>query len=127
MEAAAARLAEMPHGGRTPLAEGLTEVAKVVARERIRDRHQRALVVLVTDGRATAGPDALVRAQRIADAWAGTAETVVVDCESGRFRMGLVGDLARRMGAEHVPLEQVAASGLVEIVTDRTGPRRSAA
>ncbi|WP_346008496.1 magnesium chelatase subunit D family protein [Janibacter terrae] len=127
VEAAAARLAEMPHGGRTPLAEGLTEVAKVVARERIRDRHQRALVVLVTDGRATAGPDALVRAQRIADAWAGTAETVVVDCESGRFRMGLAGDLARRMGAEHVPLEQVAASGLVEIVTDRTGPRRSAA
>ena len=126
VEAAAARLAQMPHGGRTPLAEGLTEIAKVVARERIRDRHQRALVVLVTDGRATAGPDALARAQHIADAWGGTAETVVVDCETGRFRMGLAADLARRMGAEHVPLEQVAASGLVEIVTDRT-TRRSAA
>lgn len=126
VEAGAARLAQMPHGGRTPLAEGLTEIAKVVARERIRDRHQRALVVLVTDGRATAGPDALARAQHIADAWGGTAETVVVDCETGRFRMGLAADLARRMGAEHVPLEQVAASGLVEIVTDRT-TRRSAA
>lgn len=126
VEAAAARLAQMPHGGRTPLAEGLTEIAKVVARERIRDRHQRALVVLVTDGRATAGPDALARTQHIADAWGGTAETVVVDCETGRFRMGLAADLARRMGAEHIPLEQVAASGLVEIVTDRT-TRRSAA
>ena len=127
VDAAAARLAEMPHGGRTPLAEGLTEVAKVVARERIRDRAQRALVVLVTDGRATSGPDALARAQHIADAWGPTAETVVVDCESGRFRMGLAADLAHRMGAEHIPLEQVAASGLVEIVTDRTAPRRSAA
>ncbi|WP_421006821.1 VWA domain-containing protein [Janibacter sp. G349] len=127
VDAAAARLAEMPHGGRTPLAEGLTEIARVVARERIRDRNQRALVVLVTDGRATAGPDALARAQRIADAWGHTAETVVVDCESGRFRMGLAADLAHRMGAEHIALEQVAASGLVEIVTDRTTPRRSAA
>lgn len=130
VDAAAARLAELPHGGRTPLAEGLTEVARVLARERVRDRSQRALVVLVTDGRATAGSDALVRAQLIADRW-GTAvsssETVVVDCESGRFRMGLAADLAARMGAEHIPLEQVAASGLVEIVTDRTSPRRSAA
>lgn len=130
VEAAAARLAQLPHGGRTPLAEGLTEVARVVARERIRDRRQRALVVLVTDGRATAGPDALPRAQHVADRWAAalpSVETVVVDCESGRFRMGLAADLAHRMGAEHLPLEQVAASGLVEIVTDRTGHRRSAA
>jgi magnesium chelatase subunit D len=127
VDAAAARLAELPHGGRTPLAEGLTQIARVVARERIRDRNQRALVIIVTDGRATAGPDALARAQHIADAWGHTADTVVVDCESGRFRMGLAADLAHRMGAEHIALEQVAASGLVEIVTDRTGPRRSAA
>lgn len=127
VDAAAARLAELPHGGRTPLAEGLTEVARLVARERIRDRNQRALVIIVTDGRATAGPDALARAQRIADAWGHTADTVVVDCESGRFRMGLAADLAHRMGAEHIALEQVAASGLVEIVTDRTTSRRSAA
>lgn len=127
VDAAAARLAEMPHGGRTPLAEGLTEVARVVARERIRDRSQRALVVIVTDGRATAGPDALARARHIADRWGGTAETVVVDCETGRFRMGLAAELAHRMGAEHIALEEVAASGLVEIVTDRTHHPRSAA
>lgn len=130
VDAAAARLAELAHGGRTPLAEGLSEVARVVARERVRDRSQRALVVLVTDGRATAGKDALARAQRIADAWGhgpASSETVVVDCESGRFRMGLAADLAQRMGAEHIPLEEVAASGLVEIITDRTSHPRSAA
>ncbi|WP_435198034.1 magnesium chelatase subunit D family protein [Janibacter sp. GS2] len=130
IDAAAARLADLPHGGRTPLAEGLSEVARVVARERVRDRSQRALVVLVTDGRATAGRDALERARRIADQWgqaATVSESVVVDCESGRFRMGLAAELAHRMGAEHIPLEQVAASGLVEIVTERTTQRRSAA
>ncbi len=130
VDAAAARLAELPHGGRTPLAEGLTEVARVVARERVRDRSQRALVVLVTDGRATSGPDALARARHIADRWGAAAsatETVVVDCESGRFRMGLAADLAQRMGAEHIALEEVAASGLVEIITDRTTHPRSAA
>lgn len=130
IDAAAARLADLPHGGRTPLAEGLTEVARVVARERVRDRSQRALIVLVTDGRATSGSDALERARLIADQWghaASMSETVVVDCESGRFRMGLAAELAQRMGAEHIPLEQVAASGLVEIVTERTTQRRSAA
>ena len=69
-------------------------------------------------------------AQRIADAWGASpssSETVVVDCESGRFRMGLAADLAQRMGAEHIPLEEVAASGLVEIITDRTSHPRSAA
>ena len=114
---------DSPHGGRTPLAEGLGEVARVVSRERVRDRHQRALVVLVTDGRATSGADALARARHVGDRWqhaVPVSQTVVVDCESGRFRMGLAADLARRMGAEHVPLERVAADGLVEIVTDRT-------
>ena len=37
VEAAAACLAELPHGGRTPLAEGLTTAAKTLGLERIRD------------------------------------------------------------------------------------------
>ena len=76
--------------------------------------------MLVTDGRATAGADALARAQRIADQWAHLAvDTVVIDCESGRFRMGLAKDLAGRMGAEHLPLEDIAADHLVALINDR--------
>ncbi|WP_131105781.1 magnesium chelatase subunit D family protein [Ornithinimicrobium sufpigmenti] len=118
VEVAAARLHEVGHGGRTPLAEGLVLAHRVMARERIRDRHQRALVVLVTDGRATAGQDALARARQVADRWPGT-HTVLVDCETGPVRLGLAADIARRMGAEHLPLEQVAAGSIVDIVTDR--------
>lgn len=118
VEVAAARLQEVGHGGRTPLADGLVLAHQVVARERIRDRHQRALVVLVTDGRATSGRDALARARHVADRWPGT-HTVVVDCETGPMRLGLAADIARRMGAEHLPLERVAAGSIVDIVTDR--------
>ena len=67
-----------------------------------------------------AGVDALGRAQRIADQWGHVAvDSVVIDCESGRFRMGLARDLADRMGAEHVPLEDIAADHLVALINDR--------
>ena len=117
IDLAANALSTMPHGGRTPLAEGLTLTATVLGRERRRDPQRRPLVVIVTDGRATAGKDALKKAQAIADRWAYTGvETVVVDCESGRFRMHLARDLASRMGATHVELEEVSANGLVTAV-----------
>lgn len=123
VEAAARCLADLPHGGRTPLAEGLTTTAHTLQVERTRDPHQRALVILVTDGRATSGENALARAREIADAWVGLGtDTIVIDCESGRFRLGLAADLASRMGADHLPLAEVAAQQLVEVVRTATNP-----
>ena len=51
------------------------------------------------------------------------AAYAVIDCETGRFRMGLAADLARRMGAEHVPLEQVAAGAIVDVVDEHRARR----
>ncbi|MCG8656680.1 VWA domain-containing protein [Yimella sp. NH-Cas1] len=127
VEAAARCLSDLPHGGRTPLAEGLLRTLATVQVERLRDPHRRPLVVVLTDGRATAGPDALVRAREIATAWPTLGlQTVVVDCESGRFRMGLAVDLAARMGAEYVPLERVAATEIVDMVRRSTGAGKAA-
>ncbi|HEY7919709.1 MAG TPA: VWA domain-containing protein, partial [Streptosporangiaceae bacterium] len=53
VEAAAARLAELPTGGRTPLAAGLLRAHEVLRTERLRDLDRRPLLVVVTDGRAT--------------------------------------------------------------------------
>ncbi len=118
VEMAARALDVLPHGGRTPLAEGLQSSALVLARERLRDPRRRALLVLVTDGRATAGRDALERSRRYADQWRRTGvDSVVIDCETGRFRMGLARDLALRMQAEHIVLEELAADGLLDVVT----------
>ena len=129
VEAAERCLRALPHGGRTPLAEGLMQAAHTLRVEKIRDPRRRALLVLLTDGRATSGSDALVRAQQIADAWPGLGiDSVVIDCETGRFRMALAADFARRMQATYVPLPQVAADAIVSVVeSTRSGFQRGSA
>ena len=115
-EIAARRLDDIPAGGRTPLAEGIAKAAEVLERERIRDPRRRPLLVVVTDGRATAGADPLARARRAAGhlAEAGVA-SVVVDCETGALRLGLAVDLAERLGAQHVGLAEVTAEALTRV------------
>ncbi|WP_410672848.1 putative cobaltochelatase [Amycolatopsis sp. cmx-4-68] len=120
VDAAASRLDGLPTGGRTPLAEGLLEAARVLRVEEIRDPRRRPLLVVVTDGRATSGPDAVARAQAAAGLLAGVT-TIVMDCESGKMRLGLAADLATRLGAEHVPLGELAAESLANAVRARTG------
>ncbi|MGI5214720.1 magnesium chelatase subunit D family protein [Plantactinospora sp. CA-290183] len=123
VEAAAARLETLPTGGRTPLAEGLLRAGEALRVEAIRDPRRRPLLVVVTDGRATAGPDPVGRANRAARLLAGAGiRGIVVDCEAGRVRMGLAADLAAAMGAEHLPLGAVAADTLTAAVRSRTGP-----
>ncbi|GHF21204.1 magnesium chelatase [Amycolatopsis deserti] len=120
VEAAAARLEALPTGGRTPLAEGLLEAARVLRVEAVRDPRRRPLLVVVTDGRATSGPDAVARSQRAAEMLAGAGiASVVMDCEAGRMRLGLAAELAARLGGEHVPLGEVAADTLATEVRRR--------
>ncbi len=111
------RLARFDTGGRTPLAEGLLAARELVIRERVRDRARRPLVVVLTDGRATAGPDPLGRS-RIAAARlvAEGAAAVVVDCETSVVRLGLAEQLARQLGAPALRLEQLHADYLTRAV-----------
>ena len=111
------RLARFDTGGKTPLAEGLLAARELIVRERVRDRARRPLVVVLTDGRATAGPDPLGRS-RIAAARlvAEGAAAVVVDCETSYVRLGLAGQLARQLGAPTVRLEQLHADHLTRAV-----------
>jgi magnesium chelatase subunit D len=120
VDTAAARLDELPAGGRTPLAEGLLEAARILRRERLRDPRQRPLLVLVTDGRATGGRGSVGRSLQAADPVAelGVA-TVVVDGESGPMRLGLAASLAARLGAEHLPVGEVSADALSSAVRER--------
>ncbi|GAA3704527.1 putative cobaltochelatase [Terrabacter ginsenosidimutans] len=114
VEIAARRLRDLPHGGRTPLAEGLETAYDTLRVERLRDPNRRALLVVVTDGRATSGTDALRRAGRVAARLRHEGvESVVLDCESGRFRMGLAARLAEHLGAEHLPVGELAAAAIV--------------
>jgi magnesium chelatase subunit D len=111
------RLARFDTGGRTPLAEGLLAARELIVRERARDRARRALVVVLTDGRATAGPDPLGRSRIAASRLvAEGAAAVVVDCETSYVRLGLAGQLARQLGAPTIRLEQLHADHLTQAV-----------
>jgi magnesium chelatase subunit D len=104
VEAAAARLAELPTGGRTPLEAGLLLAAATLERERLRDPLRRPLLVVVTDGRHTSGADpsraaALLRQRGVAG--------VVVDCEAGPVRLGLASALAEHLGGPCLRLSEL--------------------
>ncbi|MFE4019472.1 putative cobaltochelatase [Streptomyces sp. NPDC059101] len=151
VEAGAARLAQLPTGGRTPLAEGLLRAHEVLRVERMRDPSRRPLLVVVTDGRATGASEGAARwgsprtesgggaargggratggpvgrAHRAAQLLAaeGTA-SVVVDCEAGPVRLGLAGELARELGGTAVTLDELRAdsvSALVRTVQGKPG------
>ncbi len=128
VEAGARRLAELPAGGRTPLAAGLIRSAEVLSAERLRDPGRRPLLVVVTDGRGTRGePGAVTRAAALLRGVA----SVVVDCESGPLRLGLAAGLAASLGGGLIRLDELAASALTATVraaraADAAGGARAA-
>ncbi|WP_371672372.1 putative cobaltochelatase [Streptomyces sp. NBC_00289] len=127
VDAAAARLESLPTGGRTPLAAGLLKAHDVLRVERLRDPARRALVVVVTDGRATGGPEPVALAGRAARLFAADqVASVVVDCESGPVRLGLAGRLAGELGGTAVTLEELRADSIAGLVRDVQGDRRAA-
>jgi magnesium chelatase subunit D len=128
VEAAAARLAAVPTGGRTPLAAGLLRSHELLRTERIRDPRRRALLVVVTDGRATGGPDPVASAHRAADLLAvAGVHSVVVDCESGPVRLGLAAAVAQSLGGVLLRLEELAAGPLADSVRMISGGFRGVA
>ncbi|MGZ6645792.1 MAG: VWA domain-containing protein, partial [Solirubrobacteraceae bacterium] len=116
VERAAAVLAALATGGPTPLAAGLHRAAELVTLERRRDPERRALVLAVTDGRAS-GEGGLEAARAAAAGLGRVADGVVIfDGEEGRVRLGLAAELARAAGAQLLPLAAL----------HHTAPRRAA-
>jgi magnesium chelatase subunit D len=117
VDTGAARLERLPTGGRTPLAAGLLRAHEVLRVERLRDPARRALLVVVTDGRATGGPEPVARAARAARLLAASGvASVVVDCEAGPVRLGLAGALAGELGGVAVALRELRADTVSALV-----------
>jgi magnesium chelatase subunit D len=118
VEVARARLESLPTGGETPLAEGI-KVATVLA-HRSATPTLRPLLVVVTDGRATAVPSGGALTDPVAAALAEAAivarhrlPAVVIDVEPATGpRLGLAADLATAMGARHLLLPALTAGRL---------------
>ena len=118
VEQAVRLLAGLETGGRTPIAAGLEKAAEVVAAEQVRDRRRRPLLVLLTDGRVTAGGDPVAAAARLA---ARRVPAVVVDTEDGHVKLGMAGAIARALRAPWLRLEELAAGSLAGVVRALTG------
>jgi magnesium chelatase subunit D len=119
--AAQVRLAQLRTGGRTPLAGGLLRARAVLRVERLRDPRRRALLVLLTDGRATVaarpGGDPVGDACRAAALLAADGvATLVVDCESGPVRLGLAARVAAAAGGPALGLADLSADQVAGVV-----------
>ncbi|TDZ86072.1 Magnesium-chelatase 38 kDa subunit [Mycobacteroides salmoniphilum] len=115
------KLQQFDTGGKTPLAQGLFAARDLVSRERGRDPHRRALVVVLTDGRATGGPDPLGRTRRAAGMLrAEQVACVVVDCETSFVRMDLAVTLAQQLDAPVIQLDHLNADRLAGVVRGAT-------
>ena len=119
VELAARQLASLATGGKTPLYAGLEAAHDLVCAQRRREKDVLPVVVLVSDGRATAGRgrdafgDAVAAGQALA---ADKIKTIIVDVEQDFVKLGLAHKLGEAMGAEVVTLPQLHAGALVSAV-----------
>ena len=119
-EVAKARLEEVETGGLTPLGPGL-RTAREVARP-----GSAPLVVVITDGRATAAAgdgaspweEALTEARALRDE---PIEVVVIDVEEEKGAMGLALRLAQEMGAGYRRMAELSAGTLERSVRELLG------
>jgi magnesium chelatase subunit D len=103
------RLAELPTGGRTPLAEGLKCARRVIERQARKGERVEPCLVVVTDGRATvpatgAFDAALVEATQISRM---QVRGLCIDVESSRLRFGQARALALSLKATYLHIQDL--------------------
>ncbi|CAM3087911.1 VWA domain-containing protein [Skermania piniformis] len=117
VDIAVRRLAAIPVGGKTPLAAAMYRTRELILRERARDPRRRALVVLLTDGKATGGAEPVSRARAAAALLAREGVgAVVVDCEHGLVRLGIARDLAQDLGARYLALAELTGTAVAGVL-----------
>ncbi|MGH9216492.1 MAG: VWA domain-containing protein, partial [Acidimicrobiales bacterium] len=117
VEVARNRVDQLATGGETPLAAGIRTAATLsrAARHGGGD----ALLVLLTDGRATGrsgGLDAAMEAA--ADVRRAGVAGLVLDCETGTTRLGLAARVAEAMGARYLLVTDLEPVGLARTIRD---------
>ncbi len=115
------RLAEMPTGGKTPLADGLATALLTLAKLNKKDSELEPILVLVTDGRANAveenGGDPIEAAVKMAEKIRKAKITsVVIDTENDFIKLGVAKKVAQAMGASYYNLRQLSKEQILRIV-----------
>lgn len=114
-------LAELPTGGKTPLADGLAMSLQTLSMLNKHDSELEPILVLVTDGRANAveenGGDPVASAVKMAERIGKSKITsVVIDTESDFIKLGLAKRIAAAMGANYYTLQRLTKDSIIHIV-----------
>lgn len=125
MELAEKCLASLPTGGRTPLAGGLDLADRVIGQIMRQDPDRTPSLILVTDGRANAGPSgtdprkaALEAARRLGERHVPAA---VIDTETGFLQMGMARETAEALGGSYYSMDHLSEERLLRIVRRTEG------
>ncbi|WP_048110801.1 putative cobaltochelatase [Methanoregula formicica] len=120
VELARISLQQIPVGGKTPLAHGLSKAYEVLMREMMINHHTIPRLYLISDGKANVSmgsgspmDDARGMASHIQKAG---IPSFVIDSEQGFVTFGLAQALAGDLGAQYLRLEDLQADKLAGIV-----------
>jgi magnesium chelatase subunit D len=103
------RLAQLPTGGRTPLAEGLKRSRLVIERQKRKGDHAQPFLIVVTDGRATAPETGAFEAALSEARLLGRMHIkgLLIDMEVGRVRFGQARALSRELNATYTHIQEL--------------------
>lgn len=115
------RLAELPTGGKTPLAEGLAQAFITLDMQKRKEPDTEPVLVLVTDGRANSvvqeGEDPVESALKLAkQIHKAKITSVVIDTETDFIKLGVARQIAAEMGANYYKLKQLSQEDVLHIV-----------
>jgi len=113
------QLHRLPVGGATPLAAGLQKARQVISQARIKNPGVSSLLVLISDGEATAplnnGTEPNQEVLAIAEAMARESiPALVIGTLSGRQRQSVMSRLAEALGTECLHIQDLHAKELLQ-------------
>lgn len=112
-------LQEMPTGGKTPLAEGLSTAFSVVQKAQRAGNSLTPILIFLTDGRlnGSAQGDSVAETIHLAEKFCQAhIQSVVIDTETDFIKLGIAKKIAQAMQAMYYPLEELSKQNLLHIV-----------
>ena len=120
VELARKYMQQLPVGGKTPLAHGLSKGLEVIRRELMINHHTIPRMVLISDGKANVSmgsgsplDDAKEMAAHIRE---DGISSFVIDSEQGFISFGLAHQISHEMGAKYLRLEDLQAEDIANAV-----------
>jgi magnesium chelatase subunit D len=105
------RLAQLPTGGKTPLAAGLLSAFRLLKQEMLKDRNAIPVVVLISDGCANVplkGNDVKAEVFHLAEKIGNSGIHIfVLDASTGLLQVGLAREIARISGGSYQDIQQL--------------------